>query len=77
VCTRWVNNEEDEVKRGEDRTKVCVCEKERERERETGTTVECLLGTYRAVTECKGRKEGSAVTLSEKIDGRRGERRER
>lgn len=74
VCTRWVNNEEDEVKRGKgDRARV----RERERERKSGTTVECLLGTYRAVTECKGRKEGSAVTPSEENDGRGGGRRER
>lgn len=72
MCTRWVNNEEDEVKRGEEgRARA------RERRKETETTVECLLGTYRAVTECKGRKEGSAVIRSEKIDGRREERRER
>lgn len=49
------------MKRGEE-------EEERERERETNATVECLFGTYRAVTECKGWKEGSAVMPSEKID---------
>jgi len=49
----------------------------RTREKETETTVECLLSTYRAVTECKGRKEGSTVSRSEKIAGRRGEWRER
>lgn len=72
VCTRWVNNEEDEVKRGEeDRARA------REGQKETRTTVECLLGTYHAVTECKGWKEGSAAIRSEKIDGREERRRER
>jgi len=66
------------VEKEQEETRERNREKEREREREReNDRLECLLGTYRAVTECKGWEEGSAVTPSEKIECRRAAEGER